>query len=57
MKIEIKLDAVKECIRWAAQQSYTDFEKAAKEIENLTGEKLVEDQPYYNSYRWEKKTK
>ena len=51
----MKFERTKKCIAWAAQQGYIFAEEAAKEIEEITNEKLVEDQPYYSSYKWVKK--
>ena len=47
-----ELQETKDCIAWAAQQTYMNAEKAAKEIEKLTGEEMFLDQAYYNYYSW-----
>jgi hypothetical protein len=52
-KLEVK--AIKKTILWAAQQGYTNANAAAKEIKKLTGEEMIEDQAYYNTYKFIKK--
>ena len=54
MEFEFGFENVKKCIAWAAGQGYCEAEKAAKEVERVTGTEMFLDQPYYANYAWRK---
>lgn len=43
---------IKEVIRWAAQRTNIHAKGAAQQLAEITGEQLVQDQPYYNTYKF-----
>ena len=43
---------IEKCIAWAAQNGYCYAEEAAYCYGTANKRVMVEDQPYYNSYKW-----
>lgn len=50
------LGFVEDCIAWAAQHGYCGAERAARQLGNLTGRVMWEDQPYYDAWTWRNET-
>ncbi len=48
------IQLTKETLSWAAQQGYSNAEKAAQAFGKEIGEEMYCDQPYYNAWTWKK---
>ena len=49
------MERLKDLVAWASQHGYFQADLVAEELGKLIGEELVQDQPYYNTYKWIKK--